>query len=105
MFQGQLVECFMQRQQLFVGRWRLHFDIIDVRSIKPPTMTLCSLAARSLNKNSAHGFGRRAEKMVSPVERWTSIPDQSQPCFVNKRGRLQCLARAFVHHFRCSESS
>jgi hypothetical protein len=53
-------------------------------------------AARVVDQDAAHAFSCGGEKMGAIAPLWLPIAAESEPDFVNKRGRLKGLTRRFA---------
>src|SRR4051812_9346618 len=51
-------------------------------------------AARGLDEDAPHRFGRGREEVPTMIE--LLIADEPQECFVDQRGRFECVAGLFV---------
>src|SRR5439155_20055620 len=78
-------------------------NFIDGEPRLPSTVPDRAFAAGVLDEDAAHGFGRRSKEMSAAIPLWMIFSDQSQPRFMNQRGRLEGLVWPLLRHLRRSE--
>lgn len=96
---SQPVKSLIDGQKLIVLFRGRQVDILKIHTLVATAMTKPMLPPRVFYEDAPHCFGCGAEEVGAILKLHLSIlTHQSQPCFVNKRGRLQRLARGFASH-------
>ena len=62
-------------------------------------------ASGDINEDSLHDVGGGFEELPAVREHLISLAGDLEPSLVNKRGRLECLARALLGHSGDREAS
>jgi hypothetical protein len=106
MFESKFVERVTDGEKLVVGWWRGCIRILKLYALLIAAMTHGALAASAINENATHRLGGGGEEVGAVLKlRLAVIAGQTQPCFVNERGRLQSVARRFIRHPVSGQSS
>jgi hypothetical protein len=92
----------MHGKQLIISRGLREFEIVNVHVLLPTPTALRQLSAGGFDENAPHGFRGRAKKVRSVLESGLAIRiHETEPRFVNERGRLQGLAWQLPSHLDC----
>lgn len=101
-FRGKLIEGVVDGQQfVFILGGHRDFDLSHIHAFLSASVAQREFAPRALDQNASHRLGGGAEEMGA-ILKFGSIA-QSEPGFMDKRGRLQGLPRTLARHFRPGE--
>ena len=105
MFDSELIERFIDREQLVVIGRRGEVHFLNVHALLTAAVSNRLFAASSVNQNAPHRFSSRTEEMRSAIPLLILVSSQAQPRFVNERGWLQSVAGSFIRHLRRRQSA
>ena len=96
MLERQLIEDFMDGDQLLVRFFGLNMGLMELGSFEPTAMTIRCFTTCTINQNAAHRFSRCRKKVGAICKPLTGRRNQTQPGLMNKRGRLERLTWQFL---------
>src|SRR6266542_2624736 len=102
---GQLRQRFINGQQRIVIGRRRDFEILEIHPRRACAAFERELLSCAVNEDAPHRLCRRRKEMPAALELRTLRPDQPEPCLMDQRRGLECLAGGFVSHFVSGEPS
>ena len=102
---GELVQSFVKREQLIVGRGAGDFEFIHVEMRGTGASALPSLASGPVDEDATHRFGGGPEEVRAVLPRLAGRVHQLQPCFMDEGRRLEGVAGRFASHLLRRQSA
>lgn len=97
-FRREFLKHLVHRQNLIVTCVAIgDIDVTQRHPLLPATVPLRLPPAGPVDEDRTHGGRSRRKKMRAILTAAQVFAAESQPCFVNERGRLQRLVRLTVH--------
>lgn len=94
----QLIQRFVQSEQLFIVHLRGEFESFNVDARRPAAVADVILASRVINQDAPHRFRCRGEKMGAVLPLRLVSAAEPEPGFVDEGRGLQSLAGIFTRH-------